>query len=82
MGWKGLKNGALLDAAQGSGFEVLLTADNTMYREHDLSGRSFAVVCMPTTRRKRLEAMSDAIARALENIRPGRYFVVADAVDE
>jgi hypothetical protein len=48
MGWKGLKNGALLLAAEREGFSVLLTADGNMYKEHDLASRSLAVICLPS----------------------------------
>ena len=31
MGWEGLKNGTLLQKAEETGFEVLLTGDQTLY---------------------------------------------------
>ena len=38
MGWSGLKNGELLRAAEQSGFDVLLTGDQTLHQEQNLAG--------------------------------------------
>ena len=43
-GWKGVLNGALLARAVEAGFEVLLTADRRMFRQHDFSKLPLAVV--------------------------------------
>ncbi len=43
----GLKNGALLDAAEGAGFDVLVTGDRTLqYEPQNLSGRRIARVSL------------------------------------
>jgi len=39
MGWAGLKNGELLQAAESNGFDVFLTGDQTLAHEQNLSGR-------------------------------------------
>jgi hypothetical protein len=36
MGWAGLKNGKLLDAAESAGFQVLVTGDKTLRHEQNL----------------------------------------------
>lgn len=41
-GWVGLKNGELLKAAEDDGFEVLITGDQTLSYERNLSGRRVA----------------------------------------
>jgi hypothetical protein len=33
LGWAGIQNGRLLDAAVVEGFEVLVTADRALYRQ-------------------------------------------------
>ncbi|MBL8293295.1 MAG: DUF5615 family PIN-like protein [Bryobacterales bacterium] len=38
-GWDGLKNGKLLDVAERDGFEVLITGDQTIFREQNLTRR-------------------------------------------
>jgi len=44
MGWDGLKNGKLIQAAEEDGFEVLLTGDQTLCYEQNLNGRRLAVI--------------------------------------
>lgn len=48
----GLKNGRLLDAAEAAGFEVLITVDQHIPDQQNLSKRTIAVMilCGPTNR--------------------------------
>jgi hypothetical protein len=45
MGWSGLKNGALLIAAEGDGFDLFITADQELTCQQNLTGRKMAVLC-------------------------------------
>lgn len=47
-GWSGLKNGALLQAAEGDGFDVLVTADKNLRYQQNLANRLIAIVELPT----------------------------------
>ena len=47
-GWGGLKNGRPLEAAENDGFEVLVTGDQTLRYEQNLSDRRLAVVVLST----------------------------------
>ena len=46
MGWAGLKNGELLQAAENDGFDVFVTGDQTLAQEQNLAGRRLAVVAL------------------------------------
>ena len=46
MGWAGLKNGELLQAAESGGIEVLINGDQTMYYEQNPAGRHLAIVAL------------------------------------
>jgi hypothetical protein len=46
MGWSDLKNGELLRIAEKSGFEVLVTGDQGLLYEQNLTGRKLAVVAL------------------------------------
>lgn len=46
MGWTGLQNGALLNAAEDSGIDVLLTGDQTLAKEQNLAWRRLAIVAL------------------------------------
>jgi predicted nuclease of predicted toxin-antitoxin system len=80
-GWKGVLNGALLAKAVDAGFEVLLTADKGMYRQHDLTGLPLAVVVTPTNRLKHLESLKDTIVGVVERTRPGDCLEVSDLTE-
>lgn len=43
MGWEALRNGDLLEKAQGSGFEVFITVDQSIRYQQNLQNRSIAV---------------------------------------
>jgi hypothetical protein len=45
QGWSGLKNGALLTAAEEAGFDLFITADQEITYQQDLKGRKMAVRC-------------------------------------
>jgi hypothetical protein len=45
-GWDELENGALLNAAEAAGFDVLLTTDKNLSYQQNLSGRKIAIVVL------------------------------------
>ena len=53
MGWASFKNGALLAAASGK-FDVLVTTDQRLSYQHDVSTLAIAVVVL-VARRNKLE---------------------------
>jgi hypothetical protein len=38
-GWSGLENGALLDSAERDGYELLITTDQNLKHQQNLSGQ-------------------------------------------
>src|SRR5262245_25426471 len=44
QGWATLANGALLDAAEGAGYDVLITTDQNLRYQQNLTGRRLALV--------------------------------------
>ncbi len=46
MGWRKLKNGELLRAAEENGFKVFVTADQTLVYEQNLAGRRLAILAL------------------------------------
>ena len=43
QGWKALSNGALLNAAEQAGFDIIITADQGIRYEQNLHGRKIPV---------------------------------------
>jgi predicted nuclease of predicted toxin-antitoxin system len=69
----GLKNGRLLEAAEDAGFDVLITVDQNIPDQQNLTRRRIAVLilCGPTNRLRDLTALVPAAVFALASIRPG-----------
>jgi hypothetical protein len=48
MGWAGVKNGELLSLAERERFDVLVTTDQNLRHQQDLSKRSLGVMVLPS----------------------------------
>jgi hypothetical protein len=72
-GWSGLKNGALLDAAEAAGFEVLVTADKNLRYQQHLASRQIAIVELPANALPRLIPLFPALAAVVKRAAPGSY---------
>lgn len=72
-GWRGVKNGALLQRARESGFVAIVTADRRMQHQQNIprSGLAFVVLHSPRIRIQELAPMAPAISAALDTIEPG-----------
>jgi hypothetical protein len=73
-GLAGLKNGLLLDAAEAAGFDVLITVDQNIPEQQNLSARrlSILILCAPTNRLRDLAPWVPAATAALTTIAPGQ----------
>jgi len=69
----GLKNGRLLEAAEEAGFDVLITVDQNIPDQQNLSGRKIAllILCGPTNRLRDLALLAPAAISSMASIRPG-----------
>jgi len=70
----GLKNGALLTAAEAAGFETLITTDQGMSHQQNLDSRriSILILCAPTNRLVDLTPLVPAALLALDTLAPGQ----------
>ena len=48
QGWSGLKNGALLAAAEKPSFDLFITADQELSYQQNLAGRRMAILVLST----------------------------------
>lgn len=69
----GLKNGRLLEAAEEAGFDVLITVDQNIPDQQNLSRRKIALVilCGPTNRLRDLALLAPAAIAAMGSIGRG-----------
>lgn len=75
MGWAGLSNGELLDAAEQAGFDTLITGDEGI-RHQQRKGRAITVVVLGTTHWPTIRAGPQPICDAVSAALPGTYTVV------
>jgi hypothetical protein len=76
-GWGELKNGDLLSAAESAGFDVLLTTDQNLRYQQDLSERSIKIVVLLTTNWPRIQRSIDLVQEMLESLNNQRYVEIA-----
>jgi predicted nuclease of predicted toxin-antitoxin system len=73
QGWSGLKNGALLNAAEEAGFDLFITADQELSYQQNLTGRKMVLVVLTTNNWEFVKAHIAGIMVAVEAARPGSY---------
>lgn len=81
MGWSGTKNGALLDLAEGQGFEVLLTFDQNLKQQQNLARHKIAILILivPNKRMEILLPLVPDVLTVLPNVQPGQVYEVISA---
>lgn len=73
FGWSRLTNGDLLERAESAGFEVLITTDQNLKYQQNLSERRISIIVICTTSWVRIEMHVGAVTAALDRISPGSY---------
>ena len=71
-GWGGVKNGELLQRAEGR-FDVFVTADQNLRYQQNLAGRAIAIVELSTNDLRRIRAAAAQIQAALTAVQPGQF---------
>ena len=77
LGWSTLKNGELLAAAEGNGFDVFVTTDINLAYQQNLSNRKIAIVVLSTTSWPRIQKSVAAIVNAIDAATPNSYQTVS-----
>ncbi len=70
-GWDSLLNGDLLDKAEQEGYEVLITTDQSIRHQQNLSGRRLAIIVLLRTAWPYVRLRIDDIRAAVAEARPG-----------
>ena len=72
-GWGQLENGDLLSAAEADGFEALITTDQNLKYQQNLSGRIIAILVLSTTNWPRIKASGQLVVAAVQQLTPGAF---------
>ncbi len=73
QGWSGLKNGALLAAAEEAGFDLFITADQELSYQQNLTGRRLAMLDLSTNNWGVVKQQIGAITTAIDTAAPGSF---------
>jgi len=76
MGWHQLANGHLIAAAEDGGFDVLITADQSIRYQQNLAGRRLALIVLTTNHWDTIRPNVAEVVAAVEAIQPGSYVTI------
>jgi len=72
MGWAQLSNGELLNAAEAA-FDVLITTDQNLRYQQNLTGRRLAILVLPTTSWPIIQTHSGEVVAAVDELHSGEF---------
>ena len=75
LGWAGITNGALLQLAEGN-FDVLITSDQNLKYQQNLTGKQLAIIQLPTNQVPLIIKLVPAITEVLNTIKPGELIEI------
>ena len=76
--WAGLKNGALLTEAEAAGFSVVVTGDQNLEQQQNLTKRTLGVIVLgaPSNALEDLLPLVASALTAIESMQPGQVIRV------
>ena len=72
-GWAELSNGDLLSAAESAGFDLLVTTDQNLRYQQNLSARRIAILVRTIANWPSLERHAPHIAATVDSMQPGAF---------
>jgi len=81
MGWSDLDNGRLLAAAEAE-FDVLITTDQSLRYQQNLTGRRLAILVLPTTSWPTIQEHIDKVSAAVNALAAGDFVELAFPASE
>lgn len=73
QGWSDLENGDLIREAEAKGFEVMITTDQNLKYQQNLTGRKLAILVLSTTSWPRIQKHQQNVIEAVSKLQPGDY---------
>jgi hypothetical protein len=71
LGWRGIRNGHLLDLMAENGFELLITTDKNIPYQQNLAKRNLSAIIIPSNRIRILKPLLPQIQTAIKTIKLG-----------
>ena len=76
QGWEELANGALIEAAEQAGFDLMVTTDKNIRYQQNLEGRRLALVVLKHSQWPMVKLVTASIVAAVNAATPGSYVEV------
>ena len=76
LGWQGLENGDLPDAAENGGFDLLLTCDQNVRYQQNFRSRKLSLLILSSNHWPTLRRVADRIATAVDFVQTGQIVKV------
>ena len=73
MGWSGLMNGELIAGAEADAFEILITADQSIRYQQNMTDRRLILIVLDTNFWPAIRAAYQPILEAIEAASPSAY---------
>jgi hypothetical protein len=75
-GWSNISNGELLKLAEAEGFDALITTDQNLRYQQNLTGRKIAIAVLLTTSWPRIKSHVAAVVQITDGLQPGDYIEI------
>ena len=75
LDWSALSNGDLLDAAEAD-FDALITTDQNLPYQQNITGRELGILILPTTSWPKIQQHLNEVAAAVDSITMGEFRVL------
>ncbi len=72
LGWQDMENGALLEAAENAGFDLLLTCDQNVQYQQNFADRKLSLVILSSNHWPTLRRVAARIATAVDFVQTGQ----------
>jgi hypothetical protein len=73
LGWSDLQNGDLLSKAEDGRYDLMVTTDQNLQYQQNLSDRSIGIIVLKTTSWPRIKTKVDEVSRAVNDLPAGGY---------
>jgi hypothetical protein len=73
LGWERMNNGKLLSAAELAGFQVLISADQSIPHQQNFTGRRIALLVLTSPHWPSVRPHAERIAAVALTMQPGEY---------
>ena len=73
QGWSDLRNGDLLTEAEENGYQLLITTDQNIRYQQNLTGRLLGILVLRSTSWPRMQLRIEDIRIVVDGMQPGDY---------